>query len=204
MTYTDCLMRQARSAWDTWYGVSDRACRYTSQVWEWYIDTFFSAKSDKAYRDLGNTLGFAMVCAVALGQTARVYWDAAMSSDEAQELAEVAADAVEVAKPYAERHAWHAINTVARPVLNHLGQYQELEAELGEDDFRLEALADHTDWLEHEPVPDAFNAEVARFQEQFEGKEIPELLLIADQLQVPVPTIQCSKSQLVSLIREAL
>ena len=203
MTYIDCLKTQARTAWTTWYDASDRACQATATAWEWYTDTFFSDEATARYRGIGEGLGLLMVCTVSLGVAARSAWEAWRETEEAQALTELAAEAVEVARPHVEQLAYRAINTVARPVLNILSQAQELETEVGEDDFRIESLADNTEWLEYEPVVDAFNAEVADYREQFADKEIPELLLYADQLGVAIPTVQCSKSQLISLIWEA-
>ena len=175
----------AQSAWDTWYRASDRACHYTAQTWEWYCQTVFSTEAMERYEAIGDAIGLMMVCTVSLGMAARVTWEDWRHTDEAQQLAELAVETLETAKPHAERLAYQVVNLIARPVLNHLGQGAQVltstESPVIDVDIAMTSLTEH-----------------------LQEKGIPELLLIADQLEIPVPTVQCSKSQLVSLIWRAL
>ena len=181
----DQLTSHAQSAWDSWYRFRDRACHYTAQTWTWYCRTFFSAKAMGQYESIGDAVGLMMVCTVSLGMAARVTWEDWRHTDEAQRLAELTVEPLEAAKPHAERLAYQAVNLIARPVLNHLNQGAQVlsstESPVIDVDIAMTSLTEH-----------------------LQEKAIPELLLIADQLSVAVPTVQCSKSQLVSLIWEAL
>ena len=181
----DTLTITAQSAWDSWYRFSDRACHYTAQTWEWYCQTFFSTEAMERYETIGDAIGLLMVCTVSLSMAARVTWEDWRRTDEAQQLAELAGKTLEDAKPHVERLAYQAVNLIARPVLNHLRQGAQVlsstESPAIDVDLAMTSLTEH-----------------------LQGKEIPELLLIADQLKIPVPTVQCSKGDLITLIWRAL
>ena len=184
----------AQSAWDSWYRFSDRACHYTAQTWEWYCSSFFSTEAMERYEAIGDAVGLMMVCTVSLGMAARVAWEDWRRTDEAQQLAELAVETLEAAKPHAERLAYQAVNLIARPVLNHLGQGgPALDSAITDGDgLRIELLADNTDWLADEDAIDI----------DLRGKEIPELLLIAREL--GIETSVQDKSGLITLIWEAV
>ena len=203
----------AQSAWDSWYRFSDRACHYTAQTWEWYCQTVFSTEAMERYEAIGDAIGLMMVCTVSLGMAARVTWEDWRHTDEAQQLAELAVETLEDAKPHVERLAYQAVNLIARPVLNHLGQGAQVldstqaqvqaqqaseggpvldSAITGGDDLRIDLLADNTDWLADEDAIDI----------DLRGKEIPELLLIAREL--GIETSVQDKSGLITLIWEAV
>ena len=124
------------------------------------------------YETIGEAVGLMMVCTVSLGMAARVAWEDWRGTHEAQQLAELAVETLEAAKPHAERLVYQAINLIARPVLNHLGQSGEV---LNGNQTEAQALP-------------AFEGGAIQ-----NGTESPVI-------GVAVPTVQCSKSQLVSLI----
>ena len=72
MTYAAQVQITANTAWKTWYTASTHATEATEAVIAWYLDTFFSEKASVRYEEIGKILGFAMVCAVACGMTARI------------------------------------------------------------------------------------------------------------------------------------
>ena len=209
----DQLAHHAQTIWEHWYQASDKACHYTAQTWEWYCSALFSTEAMERYETLGDAIGLMMVCTVSLGMVARVAWEDWRRTDEAQQLAELAVETLEDAKPNVERLAYQAVNLIARPVLNHLGQgaqvldstqaqVQAQQASEGGpvldsaitdgDDLRIDLLADNTDWLADEDAIDI----------DLRGKEIPELLLIAREL--GIETSVQDKSGLITLIWEAV
>ena len=209
--YTKLSFATAQSAWDSWYRFRDRACHYTAQTWEWYCSAFFSTEAEQRYKTLGDGLGLMMVCAVSLGMAARVAWDKWVQTEEAQQLANLAVETLEDAKPHAERLVYQAVNLIARPVLNHLEQggkvldstmaeaQSQQALEDGGNDLKVELLADHTDW--DEPVIDTDIA-MASLAEHLQNKDLPELLLVAQELGAEV-SVQ-DKSGLVTSIWRAL
>ena len=194
----------AQSAWDSWYRFSDRACHTTAQTWEWYCSAFFSTEAMERYETLGDVIGLMMVCTVSLGMAARVTWEDWRRTDEAKQLAELAVETLEAAKPHAERLAYQVVTLIARPMLNHLGQGGQAPGSTEPQTYTQQAFEGGQILGSTEsPVIDVDIA-MTSLTEHLQEKGIPELLLIADQLEIPVPTVQCSKSQLVSLIWEAL
>ena len=72
MTYAANIQITANTAWTTWYTASTHATEATEAAIAWYLQTFFSPEASARYEEIGKILGFAMVCTVALGQTARI------------------------------------------------------------------------------------------------------------------------------------
>jgi hypothetical protein len=64
MSYLSLVQISARSAWQTWYECSDRACTDTATAWNWYTATFFSEEANHRYQVIGEIIG--MVLAVGL------------------------------------------------------------------------------------------------------------------------------------------
>ena len=198
----DKLIITAQSAWDSWYRFSDRACHYTAQTWTWYCRTFFSAKAMGQYESIGDAVGLMMVCTVSLGMAARVTWEDWRHTDEAQQLAELAVETLEAAKPHAERLAYQAVNLIARPVLNHLGQGGPVlsstqTATIAVPEVEGGALLGSTE----SPVIDVDLA-MTSLSEHLESKELPELLSIAQEVGAEV-AVQ-DKSGLITSIWRAL
>ena len=174
------LTSHAQSAWDSWYRFSDRACHYTAQTWEWYCSAFFSTE----------------------GMAARVTWEDWRHTDEAQQLAELAVETLEDAKPHAERLAYQAVNLIARPVLNHLGQGGEvLDSTLAQIQAQQRSEGAEVLGSTESPVIDVDIA-MTSLTEHLESKELPELLLIAQELGVEM-AVQ-DKSGLITSIWRAL
>ena len=135
------------------------------------------------YETIGDAIGLMMICAVSLGMAARVTWEDWRRTDEAQQLAELAVETLEGAKPHAERLAYQAVNLIARPVLNHLEQggavLSSTESPVIDVDIAMTSLTEH-----------------------LESKELPELLSIAQEVGAEV-AVQ-DKSGLITSIWRAL
>ena len=196
------LTSHAQSAWDSWYRFSDRACHYTAQTWEWYCSAFFSTEAMERYETIGDNLGLLMVCTVSLGMAARVTWEDWRHTDEAQQLAELAVETLEDAKPHAERLAYQAVNLIARPVLNHLGQGGEaLDSTLAQIQAQQGSEGAEVLGSTESPVIDVDIA-MTSLTEHLESKELPELLLIAQEVGAEVSVLD--KSGLITSIWRAL
>ena len=198
------LTCHAQSAWDRWYRFSDHACHTTAQTWTWYCRTFFSTEAMERYEAIGDAIGLMMVCTVSLGMAARVTWEDWRRTDEAQQLAELAVETLEAAKPHAERLAYQVINLVARPVLNHLGQGGQVLSSAQSETIAVAEVEGGQVLSGTESLVIDVDIAMTSLTEHLQEKGIPELLLIADQLSVAVPTVQCSKGDLITLIWEAL
>ena len=183
----DQLTFHAQSAWDQWYAFSDRACHATATAWEWYCNTFFSTKAMERYKSIGDGLGLMMICAVSLGMAARVTWDEWVETEEAQQMSQAIYKAVDQITAY-------SLDKLAEP---------ESEAidEITDDDLWVELLVDNTDWLADETIIDDDLA-MASLSEHLESEELPELLLIAQEVGAEV-AVQ-DKSGLITSIWRAL
>ena len=196
------LTSHAQSAWDSWYRFSDRACHYTAQTWEWYCSSFFSTEAMERYETIGDAIGLMMICAVSLGMAARVTWEDWRRTDEAQQLAEFAVETLEDAKPHVERLAYQAVNLIARPVLNRLGQGGPVLNGTQAEAMDMQGFEGGPVLNGAESLVIDVDIAMTSLTEHLQEKEIPELLLIADQLSVAVPTVQCSKGDLITLMGE--
>ena len=70
---TTNLTITAQTAWDTWYGFSERACNDTAIVYRWYCQAFFSGAANQRYRNIGVVIGSLMVLSLIAGKLARIY-----------------------------------------------------------------------------------------------------------------------------------
>ena len=198
----DQLAHHAQSAWDRWYRFSDRACHYTAQTWEWYCSSFFSTEAMERYETIGDAIGLMMICAVSLGMAARVTWEDWRRTDEAQQLAELAVETLEGAKPHAERLAYQAVNLIARPVLNHLEQGGAVLTSTQAEAMDMQGVEGVAVLSSTEsPVIDVDIA-MTSLTEHLESKELPELLSIAQEVGAEV-AVQ-DKSGLITSIWRAL
>jgi hypothetical protein len=66
--YATQLQITARTAWATWYEISDIATRYTEAAIDWYIATFFSEAANARYKWIGEMLGCVLALAYLYGQ----------------------------------------------------------------------------------------------------------------------------------------
>ena len=72
MTYAANIQITANTAWTTWHTASTHATEATETAIAWYLQMFFSPEASARYEEIGKILGFAMVCTVACGMTARI------------------------------------------------------------------------------------------------------------------------------------
>lgn len=71
MNYTESLQITAKTAWATWYQCSEVATEATEAGIDWYMKTFFSEDSLRAYEIIGTIIGDLMIFAYQLGAKTR-------------------------------------------------------------------------------------------------------------------------------------